>query len=130
MTQTRRNEIMRYDVLCETTPYTLISITTKDNYGDIVSYFQYIYIDDFELRICDTNNPYSNVYMDLADNEKPYLEKDDIFYNLHIPRNTVIKRENIDFGNTNTIQTNNNGSLPFIAGAVGLATGFIVGSQL
>jgi hypothetical protein len=68
--------------------------------------------------------------MDLADNEKPYLEIDDIFYHLHIPRNTVIKREYIDFGNTNNIQTNNNGLLPFVAGAVGLTTGFIVGSQL
>jgi hypothetical protein len=54
---------MRYDVLCETTPYTLINITTKDNYGDIVSYFQFIYIDNFVLRICDKKSPYSHIYI-------------------------------------------------------------------
>jgi hypothetical protein len=127
--ETEREEPERYEVVCETTPYTLVNIITKNKLGDIESYFEFIYIDEFYvLKIKNTKNKMSSVYMDLSDNEKPYVEYEYHSYDLHVPRNTVIKRVIIG-GNAEITEKASSAVAPFVAGTLGLATGLVLGSE-
>ncbi|MDR0920521.1 MAG: hypothetical protein LBM93_14945 [Oscillospiraceae bacterium] len=84
----------RYEVLCETTPYTLININYKDEYNHLISFFQYMYIDNYSnLQIKNTDYRYCGncpVKMDLEDNAKPYVIDNFECLTLHVPKNTVI----------------------------------------
>jgi hypothetical protein len=122
----------RYDVLCEATPYVLLNIIATDKYGEIISYFQFIYIDPYiGLRICDTRYPLNEVHMDLSDDVKPYVEKTHPGIALHIPRNSVVQRVIISnsVGNSNQSDNSNNILLPILAGTAGLATGIAIGNM-
>jgi hypothetical protein len=121
----------RYDVLFETTPYVLLNILSTDKYGEAVSYFQFMYHDPY-LGLCirDTQHLLNKVFMDLSDDEKPYVEKSSYGMNLHIPRNSVVQRViiNNSVRNSNLSGNTNNSILPILAGTVGLATGIAIGN--
>jgi hypothetical protein len=120
-----------YDVVCETAPYTLLNIITADEYGKTISYFQFIYNNPCGgLRICDTRNLLNSIHMDLSDDEKPYVVETHYGANLHIPRNSVVKRKIISnsFIKSNQSDNSSDSILPILAGTAGLATGIAIGS--
>jgi hypothetical protein len=136
-------------VISDTTPYTLLNIVT---YND--SYFQYMFLDEdlkiincpdifgkfMEYRVSDYYD--KGIYFDLEDNAEPFVifktikeewQKDRVsskkYITLHLPANTVIKVIPVGGSETvvkeNAIPNNNNS---FLAGAVGLTTGIVIGS--
>jgi hypothetical protein len=128
--ETTRKPLKRCEVVCETTPYTLLNIIARDKYGDIDSYFEFIFISEYgSLNICNTKNHLNTVYMTLSENEKPYVEDTHCGHNLYIPKNSIIKKVVVG-GNSVKSESSDDGISPLIAGSVGLATGLVLGSNI